>query len=80
MHLLVNNHALEKKGGSMNMCKALEELKQEGAREGVREKLKQIIRKKLAKGNTVKEIADALEENEQVIQELIGEIQKEAAV
>lgn len=62
------------------MCKALEELKQEGAREGVREKLKQIIRKKLAKGNTVKEIADALEENEQVIQELIGEIQKEAAI
>ena len=70
------NHALEKKGGSMNMCKALEELKQEGARE----KLKQIIRKKLAKGNTVKEIADALEENENVIQELIGEIQKEAAI
>lgn len=70
------NHALEKKGGSMNMCKALEELKQEGARE----KLKQIIRKKLAKGRTVKEIADALEENENVIQELIGEIQKEAAI
>ena len=70
------NHALEKKGGSMNMCKALEELKQEGARE----KLKQIIRKKLAKGRTVKEIADALEENENVIQELIGEIQKEATI
>ena len=70
------NHALEKKGGSMNMCKALEELKQEGARE----KLKQIIRKKLAKGSTVKEMADALEENENVIQELIGEIQKEAAI
>ena len=58
------------------MCKALEELKQEGARE----KLKQIIRKKLAKGRTVKEIADALEENENVIQELIGEIQKEATI
>ena len=29
------NHALKKKGGRMNMCTALEELKREGVREGM---------------------------------------------
>ena len=28
------NHALARKGGAMNMCRALEELKQEGKQEG----------------------------------------------
>lgn len=28
------NHALKRKGGDMNMCKALEELKKEGLQEG----------------------------------------------
>ena len=31
------NHALKKKGGRMNMCTALEELKREGVREGISE-------------------------------------------
>ncbi len=35
------NHALKKKGGRMNMCTALEELKREGVREGIREGIRE---------------------------------------
>ena len=40
-------------------------------------KLKEQIRKKLAKGKSVSEIADILEEEEKTIQELIDELKKE---
>ena len=40
-------------------------------------KLKEQIRKKLAKGKSVSEIADVLEEEEKTIQELIDELKKE---
>lgn len=46
-------------------------------REGIREKLKELVGKKLKKGKTAEEIADMLEEDPQVIKELIKEIEKE---
>lgn len=35
------NHALARKGGAMNMCRALEELKQEGWEEGRKKGIEQ---------------------------------------
>jgi len=49
----------------------------EGERAGEKNKLKEQIRKKLAKGKSVSEIADVLEEEEKTIQELIDELKKE---
>ena len=49
----------------------------EGERAGEKNKLKEQIRKKLAKGKSVSEIADILEEEETTIQELIDELKKE---
>ena len=43
----------------------------------IREKLKELVGKKLKKGKTAEEIADMLEEDPQVIKELIKEIEKE---
>ena len=83
------SQALEKKGGGLNMCRALEELKQEGVREGIQIgirtgmergallKLKQQTQMKLEKGKSAAQIAEDLEESEQVIRRLIKEIIKE---
>lgn len=74
------------------MCQALEELYNDGRAEGYdvgknegfdagiaageREHLLKLIRTKLAKGKSVEEIADALEEEVSTIRELIQELQK----
>lgn len=64
------------KGGEekVNMCRALEELYNDGISEGERSHLLKLIRVKLDKGKSVEEIADALEESVDVIQELIQEL------
>ena len=51
-----------------------EEARAEGRAEGARIKMEELIRKKLKKGKSVEEIADALEESVETIQELIEEI------
>lgn len=48
-----------------------------GIVEGERKKLVSLVEKKLAKGNSAKEIADILEEDIAVILEIIKEINKE---
>lgn len=67
------NHALERKGGRMNMCTALEELKKEGIREGIREgEVKGIVKtyrefgasKEAAAGKLQKELGLGAEEAE----------------
>ena len=50
---------------------------EDGQRAGEKNKLKELIHKKLVKGKSVSEIADILEEEEKTIQELIDEIKKE---
>ena len=51
------------------------DLKAEAVAEGVREKLKGLIQRKLAKGNTVEEIAEWLEEDIELIKELKNELE-----
>ena len=47
-----------------------------GERAGQINKLQELIRKKLAKGKTIPEIAEALEESEDVIRRLIDEMDR----
>ena len=56
---------------------AWEDGQKDGFVKGEETKLKDQIKKKLAKGNSVSEIADALEEEESEIQRLITEMEKE---
>lgn len=53
----------------MSMCKALEDLYNEGKID----KITELVTKKLAKGKTIAEIADALEETEETIERIIKE-------
>ena len=48
---------------------------QEGLQKGLQNGLKDLVKKKLEKGKSVEEIADALEENEDMILELIKELE-----
>ena len=52
------------------MCKALEDLYQDGRAD----KIKELVQKKLAKGHSAELIADALEEDIEVIKKLIEEV------
>lgn len=54
------NHALERKGGKMNMCSALEQLKREGVEEGIKEGIKEGIEQ--GELNKAREIAFSLVE------------------
>lgn len=51
------------------------DLKAEAVAEGVREKLKGLIQRKLAEDNTVEEIAEWLEEDVDLIRELKNELE-----
>ena len=53
-----------------------EEAWEAGEHSGEEKKLKELIRKKLAKGKTIPEIAEALEESEDVIRRLIDEMDR----
>ena len=69
------------KEGAVNMCRALTELiedgKQEGREEGREVKLRELVEKKIRKGHSIAEIADMLEENEDVIEGIIAELKRE---
>ena len=62
----------------MDMCKGLKELledkREEGMGLGANKKLRELVKKKLAKGHSATEIADMLEENVTVIEEIIKEL------
>lgn len=73
---LINYAATLGKGGQIDMCTALKELKEEGRMEGKEEILTEQIKKKLAKNKTPKEIADALEIDISVINRIIERINK----
>ena len=65
------------KEGVVDMCKALTELIEEGRAEGDRNRLREQVTKKVRKGHSIVEIADMLEESEEIIQEIVDELQKE---
>lgn len=62
------------------MCKALQDLYNEGVEHGmergIEQKVYELVKKKLARGKTVAVIADELEESEGKIQDIIDRIQK----
>ena len=60
-----------------NMCKALDDLYQEGIDKGRMEHLANQVKKKLEKNMSANEIAEALEEEIDVIKGLIADLQKE---
>ena len=72
---------LESEGEQMQMRKALQELEQRGVEAGREfgEKglVKKLVKKKLAKGQSVEVIADELEEEVSAIQRVIDEIKAE---
>lgn len=65
----------KKKEEKIDMCQALEELYNDGIQQGSSRKLIELVTKKLAKGKSVEEIAEALEENVETIEKIIKEIQ-----
>ena len=62
----------------MDMCKGLKELladkREEGREEGINKKLREMVQKKLAKGDLVEKIADDLMEDINVIEEIVKEL------
>lgn len=77
------NHKVFKEARG-SMCDALMELMedviqekvQEKVQESVEEKIFELVQKKLAKGKSVEQIADELEENVETIQKMIKELDK----
>ena len=71
---LINYAASEKEGGQFNMCTALDELIESG-----KEKLlTEMVEKKLAKNKTPDTIADELETDISIINNIIEKIEKSA--
>lgn len=58
-------------GGKVDMCKALQDLYDDGVEQGIERKLQEQVEKKLAKGKSVEVIADELEETTEHICKVI---------
>ncbi len=61
----------------MKIFEREEMVREEGREEGRELKLLELIQKKLAKGKSVREIAEMLEEHVEVVEQFIGRLQKE---
>ena len=59
--------------GEVNMCVAVDQMLEEGRKQGTLQKTCALIQKKLEKGKTISEIADDLEDTEENIVHLIKE-------
>ncbi len=64
-----------KKEERIDMCQALEDLYNDGIEQGINQKLVEQVKKKLAKDKSVTEIAEELEENVEIIENIIKGIQ-----
>ena len=60
---------------TFNMCEAIQEMYDDGVKDGMEKKLIELISKKLKKGISVKEIADMLEEDVATVQKICDVIQ-----
>ena len=60
---------------TVNMCEAIQEMYDDGVKDGMEKKLIELISKKLKKGISVKEIADMLEEDVATVQKICDVIQ-----
>lgn len=76
--ILENEHQMqmtrELEGGINTMCNVSLGIREEGIEEGERRKLCQQIEKKLAKGQSMEMIAEALEEDVETIKKLVKEL------
>ena len=54
------------------MCEGIRQLIEEGKSEGMNDKIKELITKKLSKGKSIPTIADELEESVEVIERFIA--------
>ena len=76
---ILKKEVSKKKEAKIDMCQALEELYNDGVEEGKQygsnQKLIEQVTKKLSKGKSVEEIAEALEETVETIEKIIKEIQ-----
>ena len=65
----------EQKEEMVDMCKAIQEMYDDGVRQGRDELLKELIRRKLQKKKTLDQIAEELEESVEFIGKIIKEMQ-----
>lgn len=69
----------ENKEESINMCKAIQEMYDDGVRDGMQQGrddlLKEKVKRKLQKQKSLEQIADELEEDVKVIRKIIKEVQ-----
>lgn len=72
---ILKKEVSKKKEAKIDMCQALEELYNDGKQYGLNQKMIELVTKKLSKGKSVEEIAEALEETVENIEKLIKEIQ-----
>lgn len=70
---LAENNIFEREGGT-DMCKALEEIFEDGIEKGADGKLKELISRKLQKGKDPETIAEELEDSVDTIRRLIQEM------
>lgn len=71
---ILKKQVSRKKEEKIDMCQALEELYNDGMQKGLNQKLIEQVTKKLAKGKSATEIAEALEESVETIERVIKEI------
>ncbi len=67
---------LEKKGGQMNMCKALEELEEKGRIEGEIKSKISLIQRKFQRGDSMEKIIDDLMESIEFVQPIYEMIEQ----
>ena len=65
------------KGKAIGIAQGISQGITQGKALGEKEKLISLVKKKLAKGNTIEEITDILEEDISVIREIVAEINAE---
>lgn len=64
------------KGTEIGIERGIKQGLQQGLKQGLQQKLVELVEKKLAKGYSIAEIADMLEESEETIKKIIGELHK----
>ena len=69
--------SVEEKAGGINMCKALEDLYQDGINKGIEKGMVSIIRKKISKGMELSEIAEVLELEPAYVQKVADILQED---
>lgn len=76
MKMEERDRQIREDGKKEGIKEGIEAGREEGREEGEKHKVLSLIQKKLDKGQTIEEIADALEEDPAVIKELMKELEE----